>query len=49
MYPLFTNDRNLSALEVLAALKRQPTIEKRFAQAAPFRSSIPSGPTFSGR
>jgi transposase len=32
MYPLLTNDRNLSPLQVLEAHKRQPTIEKRFEQ-----------------
>jgi transposase len=32
MYPLLTNDRSLSAREVLEAHKRQPTIEKRFQQ-----------------
>ena len=32
MYPLLTNDRSLTPAEVLAAHKRQPTIEKRFEQ-----------------
>lgn len=32
MYPLLTNDRDLSPAEVLEAHKRQPTIEKRFQQ-----------------
>ncbi|MFH0947315.1 MAG: IS1634 family transposase, partial [Planctomycetota bacterium] len=32
MYPLLTNDRQLSPREVLEAHKRQPTIEKRFQQ-----------------
>lgn len=32
MYPLLTNDRSLPPEEVLAAHKRQPTIEKRFEQ-----------------
>ena len=32
MYPLLTNDRKLSALEVLQAHKGQPSIEKRFEQ-----------------
>ncbi len=32
MYPLLTNDRNLTAANVLEAHKRQPTIEKRFEQ-----------------
>jgi transposase len=32
MFPLVTNDRALSELELLLAYKRQPQIEKRFAQ-----------------
>lgn len=32
MYPLLTNDRQLSDAEVFAAHKRQPMIEKRFQQ-----------------
>lgn len=32
MYPLITNDKSLSPREVLEAHKRQPQIEKRFAQ-----------------
>ena len=32
MYPLLTNDRNLTAAQVLEAHKGQPTIEKRFEQ-----------------
>ncbi len=32
MYPLLTNDRSLSARQVLEAHKQQPTIEKRFKQ-----------------
>ena len=32
MYPLLTNDRSLSAREVLEAHKRQPILEKRFSQ-----------------
>lgn len=32
MYPLMTNDRNLSAAQVLQAHKGQPMIEKRFEQ-----------------
>jgi transposase len=32
MYPLLTNDRNLSPLQVLEAHKNQPRIEKRFEQ-----------------
>lgn len=33
MYPLLTNDRSLTATQVLEAHKRQPNIEKRFQQA----------------
>lgn len=32
MYPLLTNDRELTNAQVLEAHKRQPTIEKRFSQ-----------------
>jgi transposase len=32
VFPLVSNDRKLSELEVLHAYKRQPTIEKRFSQ-----------------
>lgn len=32
MYPLLSNDRDLAAVQVLEAHKRQPTIEKRFEQ-----------------
>ena len=32
MYPLLSNDRNLTAAQVLEAHKGQPTIEKRFEQ-----------------
>lgn len=32
MYPLLTNDRNLTPVQVLQAHKGQPTIEKRFEQ-----------------
>jgi transposase len=32
MYPLLTNDRNLSSADILKAHKRQPIIEKRFQQ-----------------
>lgn len=32
VFPLLTNDRQLAPQEVLAAYKRQPPIEKRFAQ-----------------
>jgi len=32
IFPLLTNDRQLSAEEVLRAYKRQPVIEKRFSQ-----------------
>ena len=33
MYPLLTNDRNLTSRQVLEAHKGQPTIEKRFQQS----------------
>ena len=33
MYPLLTNDRELTPAEILQAHKRQPKIEKRFQQA----------------
>ena len=32
VFPLVTNDRDLSELELLLAYKRQPQVEKRFAQ-----------------
>jgi transposase len=32
MYPLISNDRNLTATQILEAHKGQPTIEKRFEQ-----------------
>ena len=32
VFPLLTNDRQLTAAEILAAYRRQPTIEKRFSQ-----------------
>ncbi len=32
VFPLLTNDRKLSATEVLRAYKRQPLLEKRFSQ-----------------
>ncbi len=32
VFPLLTNDRDLSATEVLRAYKRQPLLEKRFSQ-----------------
>ena len=32
IFPVITNDQNLSVREVLAAYKRQPVIEKRFSQ-----------------
>ena len=32
MYPLLTNDRSLTAEQLLEAHKRQPNIEKRFQQ-----------------
>jgi transposase len=33
MFPLLTNDRSLTDAQVFEAYKRQPSIEKRFAQA----------------
>jgi len=32
MYPLITNDRNISVADAFAAHRRQPAIEKRFEQ-----------------
>jgi hypothetical protein len=32
IFPLLSNDRRLSATEVLRAYKRQPLLEKRFSQ-----------------
>lgn len=41
MYPLLTNDRKLTDAEVLDAHKRQPMIEKRFAQAKTIHEVAP--------
>ena len=43
MYPLLTNDRTLTAKQVLEAHKRQPTIEKRFEQ---FKTVFQVAPVF---
>jgi transposase len=43
MYPLLTNDRKLSDIEVFEAHKRQPTIEKRFQQT---KSVLEIAPVF---
>ena len=43
VFPLITNDRNLTAKEVLRAYKRQPIIEKRFSQ---FKSDFHVAPVY---
>lgn len=43
VFPLLTNDRKLSATEVLRAYKRQPLLEKRFSQ---FKSDFAVAPVF---
>jgi len=43
IFPLLTNDRSLSAREILEAYKRQPKIEKRFAQ---LKSDFDIAPVF---
>jgi transposase len=43
VFPLLTNDRTLSATEVLRAYKRQPLLEKRFSQ---FKSDFAVAPVF---
>ena len=43
MYPLLTNDRDLTPLQVLEVHKRQPTIEKRFSQV---KSVLEIAPVF---
>lgn len=43
MYPLLTNDRDLSPRQVLEAHKRQPTLEKRFEQ---LKSVLEIAPVF---
>ena len=41
MYPLLTNDRSLTAEQVLEAHKRQPNIEKRFQQTKTVHNIAP--------
>jgi hypothetical protein len=43
VFPLLTNDRKLSATEVLRAYKRQPLLEKRFSQ---FKTDFAAAPVF---
>lgn len=43
VFPLLTNDRKLSAKEVLQAYKRQPVIEKRFSQ---FKTEFAVAPVY---
>lgn len=43
VFPLLTNDRKLSAAEVLRAYKRQPLLEKRFSQ---FKTDFAVAPVF---
>jgi transposase len=43
VFPLITNDRQMSAEEVLRAYKRQPVIEKRFSQ---FKSDFHVAPVY---
>jgi transposase len=43
IFPLLTNDRKLSATEVLRAYKRQPLLEKRFSQ---FKTDFAVAPVF---
>ena len=43
VFPLMTNDRGLSAEEVLRAYKRQPLIEKRFSQ---FKTDFAVAPVY---
>jgi transposase len=43
VFPLLTNDRKLSATEVLRAYKRQPLIEKRFSQ---FKTDFAVAPVY---
>lgn len=43
VFPLLTNDRKLTATEVLQAYKRQPMIEKRFSQ---FRTDFAVAPVY---
>jgi transposase len=43
VFPLLTNDRKLSATELLQAYKRQPLLEKRFSQ---FKTDFAVAPVF---
>jgi len=43
VFPLLTNDRGMTALEVLRAYRRQPKIEKRFSQ---FKTDFAVAPVF---
>jgi transposase len=43
VFPLLTNDRTLSATEVLRAYKRQPLLEKRFSQ---FKTDFAVAPVY---
>jgi len=43
VFPLLTNDRQLSATEVLRAYKRQPLLEKRFSQ---FKTDFAVAPVY---
>lgn len=43
VFPLLTNDRRLSATEVLRAYKRQPLLEKRFSQ---FKTDFAVAPVY---
>jgi transposase len=43
VFPLLTNDRKLSATEVLRAYKRQPMLEKRFSQ---FKTDFSVAPVY---
>jgi transposase len=43
VFPLLTNDRTLSAVEVLRAYKRQPLLEKRFSQ---FKTDFAVAPVY---
>jgi transposase len=43
VFPLLTNDRKLSATEVIQAYKRQPFLEKRFSQ---FKTDFAVAPVF---
>jgi transposase len=43
VFPLLTNDRKLSATEVLRAYKRQPMLEKRFSQ---FKTDFAVAPVY---